>query len=346
VNVTSIQWTNFSANPLKYRDQAGKVVWACIHESPGCINCYAEGLAKRWHRGGSFNVPTMNTLTPFLDEKELESMRTVTAIKGKPVSGGKAFVCDMTDLFGDWVSDDLLDQLYSNVLEHRRDVTWQILTKRAKRMCEYLTWRYKDRIAPRHIWHGVSAEDQPRLDARLQWLLQTPSAVRFLSIEPLINHLQPRLSGGFCRACKQYTKGSIDGHCFEPTSPCFAGEMFIADGIDWVIVGGESGYRSRQCNVAWVRSIKRDCQRNGVPVFVKQLGSFVVDRNDTDFDGSSDEAWPVEIERREAIEEDINGFREEYQGAPVRVRLIDLMGGTPAEWPLDLRVREFPRRRR
>ena len=66
------------------------------------------------------------------------------------------------------------------------------------------------------------------------------------------------------------------------------------------------------------------------------------DRNDADFDGSSAKAWPVEIEQREAVEDSPNGYTEHWQGAEVRVHLLDKKGGDIQEWPDDLRVREFP----
>jgi len=190
VNRTSIEWTTFSANPLKYRDGAGNVVWGCVHASPGCQHCYSEQLAKRYGRGGPFNVPTMNGLTPFLDDVELHKMRTAKQVGGVAVSGSRCFIGDMTDIFGEWVPDDLLNRLFSNVLEIRTDVTWQLLTKRADRMRQYLSWRYGEgRIPSRNIHVGVSIEDQPRYDQRIGHLLRTPAAVRFISYEPALGPL-------------------------------------------------------------------------------------------------------------------------------------------------------------
>src|SRR4051812_14758294 len=116
---TNIEWTatprpdgtlepGYSANPLKYRDAAGNVVWGCVKTSPGCAHCYAETLAKRYGRGGPFTAATMRGLTPFLDEKELHRMLTY-----KPAAGKKCFVGDMTDVFGEWVPDELLDRLFA-----------------------------------------------------------------------------------------------------------------------------------------------------------------------------------------------------------------------------------------
>jgi hypothetical protein len=93
--------------------------------------------------------------------------------------------------------------------------------------------------------------------------------------------------------------------------------------------------------VEWIRSIVRQCKKAGVPCFVKQCGSNIIDRNDAGFQAEWDEGvgWSESVE----IEEDIYGFRECYQGADVRVRTRDPKGGDPTEWPEDLRVRQVPR---
>mgnify|MGYP000216823786 FL=1 len=112
--------------------------------------------------------------------------------------------------------------------------------------------------------------------------------------------------------------------------------------LDWVIVGGESGHDARPCDVRWVRAVVQHCQMAGVPVFVKQLGSHVRDRNDAGFLGEDERSWPDVIDQEDRIEHDLDGTRDGYQGAPVRIHLKSQKGGDPSEWPEDLRVREFP----
>lgn len=294
VQRTSIEWCDFSANPLKYRDASGRVVWACVHASPGCQHCYAETLAKRYSKGGPFNVPTTAKVAPFLDELELRRMLTY-----KPASGRRCFVGDMTDLFGEWVPDLLIAGLWE-VFERRSDVTWQVLTKRAQRLASF--WSRGARPLP-NVWLGVSCEDQQRADERIPLLLETPAAVRFVSAEPLLGplDLQPYLHG--------------------------------TTAIDWVIPGGESN--GRPCDVEWIRSIVRQCASYGVACFVKQLGSNVVDRNDAGFEGDTSGGWPMDT--------DTEDLEQGWQGQTVRVRLGNRKGGAPAEWPADLRVRQFPR---
>ncbi len=240
----------------------------------------------------------MEGLTPFLDEAELHKMKTAKQIGGLPVSGSRCFIGDMTDIFGEWVPDDLLNRLFSQVLEIRTDVTWQILTKRAERMRAYLSWRWGEgRIPSRHIHVGVSVENQHFADERITLLLQTPAALRFISAEPLL--------------------GPID-----LDSPVLQAD---SDGyLDWVIVGGESGPRSRPFNLEWARSIAEQCKSAGVPCFVKQLGS-----------------------KPESIAEHITwrGSRTLKPDGFYRC-LNDRKGGDPSEWPADLRLSEFPEARR
>ncbi len=314
MNVTPIQWTTFSANPLKYRAPDGRVVWACEKLSPGCTNCYAESRSHRYggaRRAGDWNAGVMATLTPFLDEAELHKMLTARTIGGMSVSGSKCFVGDMTDIFGEWVPDDLLDQLFA-VFALRPDVTWQVLTKRAERMRAYFAvdrtvlldridaasdeWTHgtiSDADWPlKNVWLGVSVENQHFADERIPLLLQTPAAVRFISAEPLL--------------------GEIDLH-----SPVLEADSDRY--LDWVIVGGESGRCARPCCLSWIRNIVHDCAEAKVACFVKQLGARP--HETTDDDGADGECtWPIGTE----------------------IRLKDSHGGDPKEWPAHLRVRQFP----
>jgi protein gp37 len=328
MNRTSIEWTDFSANPLKFHDQAGKVVWGCVHASPGCQHCYAETLAKRYGRGGPFSVPTMNGLTPFLDEKELRRMLTY-----KPASGKRCFVGDMTDVFGPWVPDELLDRLFA-VFALRNDVTWQVLTKRADRMRAYLSASdVRDRVtriaaavcgdpAPEmvvrfwpllHVWLGVSCEDQARADERVYDLIGTPAAVRFVSAEPLLGPIDFR----DIRPMRN-KRTVVQPLIHWPELDALRGEVvrdrmgFQCERLDWIIVGGESGAGARPCAIEWIDDIVSQCGTAGQPVFVKQTGS-----------------RPVFVTKDNAITGWIASHGQK--------------GGDPQRWPESLRVREFPR---
>jgi len=156
-------------------------------------------------------------------------------------------------------------------------LTFQILTKRPARVASHLP---SDWPLP-NVWLGVSVESRKWLH-RLDVLREVPAAIRFVSFEPLLEDL---------------------------------GEVDLA-GIDWAIVGGESGPGARPCDLAWIRSVVAQCRAAGVPVFVKQLG-----------------AWPCGKQAYMDLDPARGG----------RYVLRDRKGGDMSEWPEDLRVREFPR---
>lgn len=270
MNKTDISWTTFSANPLKYRTPDGKVVWACVKTSPGCANCYSEALANRWDRGKEFIAQNMEGLTPFLDEAELKKMLTAKTIQGIAVSGSRVFVGDMTDVFGAWVPDELLDRLFA-VFALRPGVTWQVLTKRAQTMWDYCSRMDRSRLDDAcgqfvdgcrfhgdlpawplpNVHLGVSVENQQYADERLPWLINTPAAVRFISYEPALGPLTLR--------------HPFDGKL---TRNWLGGER----GVSWVIAGGESGPNRRPCEVEWFADLALECKEAGVAFHMKQDG--------------------------------------------------------------------------
>ena len=327
---TGIEWTDATSNPFKFRDrETGEIVWACVKKSAGCANCYAETLAKRYGRGGPFTNVAMEKVEPFVCEKELKQLLTSTKLAGK-----KVFVGDMTDIFGEWVTDEMLDKFF-HTIENRPNVIFQLLTKRADRMKKYLSWRWGEgRIPSRHIWCGVSVENQAVADERIPLLLETPAAVRFLSCEPLIGAVDltkcwmsdksgwwNSLTGKLTCRIKLNAGGEAWGETEKP----------LRRPLDWIIIGGESGPGARPCNVDWIRSLVEQCSVAGVAAFVKQLGGYVQDKNariERQFPESM--CWPTAT-----AEDDAD-----------HIRITDLKnkkGGDPDEWPEDLRIREFPK---
>lgn len=115
--------------------------------------------------------------------------------------------------------------------------------------------------------------------------------------------------------------------------------------VGWVIVGGETGGGARFTYVKWVRSIVRQCREARCPCFVKQLGAKVLDRNDAGFDGCEPTSWPPRPGGGDPVLQwDVHGYVEDHQGADIRIVTMDRKGADMAEWPEDLRVREFPQR--
>lgn len=130
-----IEWTDYTANLIKYRDPEGRTVHGCIKVSPGCANCYASAWSARGltgERDGAFTAKRQATLTPYFDDAEAQRILRTR------VTGKRVFVGDMTDVFGEWVPDALLDRMFA-VFAMRPDLTFQVLTKRPERMRAYLT---------------------------------------------------------------------------------------------------------------------------------------------------------------------------------------------------------------
>jgi protein gp37 len=151
--------------------------------------------------------------------------------------------------------------------------------------------------APSNVWIGTSVEDQKRADERIPSILDIPAKFHFLSVEPLLGAV--KLTGNYWLTGQSRRKDKT------------LTEVGSGPRINWVIVGGESGPRSRPCNVAWIQSIVKQCAAAKVPCFVKQVGA------------------------KPEIEAPSGSW---MQPVPVKHR----KGGDPAEWPEGVRVRQFP----
>jgi protein gp37 len=200
----------------------------------------------------------------------------------------RVFVNSMSDLFHEKVPDEYIRDVFG-VMGMAEKHTFQILTKRAHRMeqwfgswaCgelqDYLHEMDKEWPLP-NVWLGVSVESQEYLDERVPSLLACPAAVRFISAEPLLGPLDMEVVE--CPVYKAEVKGIPNAHCgmcSEPgpgSGPCCKNGFFNAleEGVDWVIVGCESGSQkeTRPMDEAWVRDIRRQCRLHGAAFFYKQ----------------------------------------------------------------------------
>lgn len=287
---TPIGWTDFSANLLKYRNAEGKTVWACVHVTEGCRNCYSEALAKRWSRGEAFTAENMKLLTPYFDVDEANQI-----LNSKKITGKKVFIDDMTDLFGEWASDAIIDRHFV-VFAQRLDVTFQVLTKRARRMRDYMEnlSRRVLETAENYIPHmlywplpnvhlGVSCEDQKTADERIPLLLNTPATVRWASIEPLLNEVKLADPVIDWRDVDQYHTGEWDwlGHTF--AAGMLVGDVLLCrvchsggekdrfdSHLNGIVIGGESGHGHREMPLGAAVDLARRAKRAGVAVYFKQ----------------------------------------------------------------------------
>lgn len=194
-----------------------------------------------------------------------------------------------------------------------------------------------------NVWLGVSVENQETADERIPILLDTPAAHRFVSCEPLLDGLDLELERYLlsCKDCGNSGSGAYDGT--PGRTPCLCSDACIKRGegpsLDWVIVGGESGPGARPCDIAWIRSIVRQCESANVPCYVKQFGSHaIVDYYDRDF------RYLYEVKGWEWPDAEDWDERDGQPrpGSRSRLSFSDRSGRDPSEWPEDVRVQQFP----
>jgi protein gp37 len=213
----------------------------CTRASSGCDFCYAaKWMATR--RADAY---------PGLAKEVTVDGRKAYAFCGKIVllpdhlavplddrTPKRYFVNSMSDLFHKDVPDQFIDAVFT-VMEKTSWHQFQVLTKRPERMADFTEKRYKDVAPPANVWLGTSTENQEAYDERRPHLGKTKAAVRWLSVEPML--------------------GPID--------------FGSLDGIDWVVVGGESG-SDRRMEKIWVTGVRDQCAESKVPFFFKQWGEF------------------------------------------------------------------------
>jgi protein gp37 len=335
---TGIQWTDETWNP----------VVGCTKVSQGCKNCYAKTLHDQRHKAYLAGKKVAPQYAMPFEEVQLKPERLLDPIAWREPR--RVFVNSVSDLFHEDIPDSYIDKVFA-VMALAPAHTFQILTKRPERMRDYMLerwqpaigqtvgddrrsrvmaeveafvfeppqrpfgakrfWNAAGQLVARHqpwplpnVWLGVSVENQKAADERIPLLLQTPAAIRFLSCEPLLGPVNILES---IRVLHRQV-GDFD--------PVFANP----GGVDWVIVGGESGAKARSCDIGWIREIITQCREARVACFVKQVGLSVVVPmpGQSYYDGE-------------------NFVDDHALWLP-----HDSHGGDPEEWPADLRIREFP----
>jgi protein gp37 len=310
-NKTGIQWTDVTWNP----------VVGCTKVSQGCKNCYAKTLHDMRHKaflGGRNMAPQY--AQPFETVQLMPDRLDAPLRWQKP---HRVFVNSVSDLFHEDVPDTFIDRVFgvmARCQQEGRGHIFQVLTKRPERMRDYCNARLLG-LPLANVWLGVSVENQAAAEERIPLLQQTPAAIRFLSCEPLLGPIDFDAAGSLgAEMGDPFAFSALAGaDGVEPPIP----------GIDWVIVGGESGKNARPMDLAWVEQILADCDFSGVAAFVKQLGRVPM-MSEADWHGRPTH-WLLSARNRDAVPA---GF--------VPLKLHDSHGADMAEWPDRFRVREFP----
>ncbi len=265
---TKITWTDETWNP----------VTGCSKVSQGCKHCYAE---REWPR------LSVNPKSPY-HGREFTDVACHPDRLDAPLRWKKprmVFVNSMSDLFHEDVPDEFIDRVFA-VMAFSSRHTFQVLTKRPERMRDYfakltvdhlktvaknmghlfdfpsgfeilpIAMPYDHCFALSNVWLGVSAEDQETANYRIPHLLHTPAAVHFVSAEPLIGPVD-------------LTRVEMpDGDYLGPSLNNWGSDC----GIDWVIVGCESGAKARPMDLGWAKSLVAQCKASKrAKVFVKQI---------------------------------------------------------------------------
>lgn len=276
---TRIEWATATWNPMT----------GCTPISEACEHCYALRMLGR-------NLPSHSGPEPTFHPDRLD----VPLHWRKP---RRIFVCSMSDLFHEAFTDEQRDQVFAVMTLASRH-TFMVLTKRPGRMHRYLLdrqfeidearhalgrrleatwsrqqllsvygrtadeWRRIDEDWPLpHVWLGVTVENQQRADERIPILLDTPAAVRFVSVEPALGAVD-LLSIAADHDQYHYTN-AMEGYRLD-------GDMVEVPKLSWVILGGETGPGARPMQPQWALDVYRQCQAAGVPFFWKQGGTATV----------------------------------------------------------------------
>lgn len=346
---TKIEWADSTFNPWR----------GCTPVSTGpeggCLHCYAAALSKRtggpayeagaprWRTSeANWRIPRTWAAQPFVECMECgwrgEARRAklvdnppgfsppVDSARVCPMGCGpvlkatrrRVFCASLADVFDNEVDPAWRADLFA-LIKSTPDLDWLLLTKRignaAKMIAEaeretdigyspdFAAWPWPN------VWLGTTVVTQAEADRDLPKLLRTRAARRFVSLEPMLGEvdLLRAVSCEHCHGWGYHHYGPDEIGC----SACEGHQATPVDlaesGLDWVIVGGESGAGARSMVLGWAKDVVRQCQAAGLPVMVKQIGAKPTNR----------------------------------EGEPHAVK--DRKGGDMAEWPAELRVREFPR---
>lgn len=225
---------------IEWADRVWNPVVGCTPASAGCAHCYAKRIYERFYQ----ERPS--------SQVQLHPERLDDPLHWRYPS--RVLVNSMSDLFHYEVSYDFIADIVETIALSPKH-TFMVLTKRPKRMQFIFSEVMKilaDNPLP-NLWLGVTVENQQAADERIPLLLQTPAAVRFVSVEPMLG---PVDLGNYL--CLTHSKGGLT----------------LGNYLDWVICGGETGPGARPMHPDWVVSLRDQCVNANVPFFFKSWGDW------------------------------------------------------------------------
>jgi protein gp37 len=286
---SSIEWTDHTFNPW----------WGCTKVSPGCDRCYAETLGHRFGvRWGPLEARREPSFSYWDQPLRWNAKAERDGVRRR------VFCASMADVF-DTAGPVAAREWLFEVIEETPHLDWLLLTKRIGNATKMMPERWLKDPRP-NVWLGATVVNQEEADRDIPKLLDVPATLRFLSCEPLLgpvdledipNQNMLAEGQGHLNVLRQYA--------WECTGADYCDTCSIGAGIDWVIVGGESGHGARPFTLGWGKYIVRQCRAARVPVFIKQVGANPVNREGArcphirDRKGKVMEEWPEELRVRE-----------------------------------------------
>ena len=257
---------------IPWCDEVLNVTTGCTKCSPGCLNCYAERMAHRL-AGMEEKAGREPRYSAVVDNKGwMGNVICEESILDKPLHWKKPrriFIDSMSDLFHPEVPFEFIHKVFT-ITQKAYQHTYLILTKRADRMLEFVNTciqhgKNGQPIEPSegkyyhacYAWPhpnvhlGVSISNQAEADEKIPILLQIPAAVRWLSVEPMLEEIDLHLNWA-AKDCK----GTISSACTQ---------------LHGIIVGCESGPKRRPCKMEWIYGIVNQCRDANIPCYVKQI---------------------------------------------------------------------------
>lgn len=266
---SAISWTHHTFNPW----------WGCEKVSPACDNCYAEEFSARF-TPGLWGKGTPRRFFP--DKHWNDPVRWNKAAK-KAGEQHRVFCASMADICED--RDDLnphRERLWK-LIEETPNLNWMLLTKRPENYRKMLParWIIGEKPQRPNVWLGTTAENQRRADERIPELFTVRAAVYWVSAEPLLEAIDFEKHWS-----REVETGQLSG-------------AFV-HGVDWVIVGGESGEKARRMDLSWARDIQKQCKENGAAFHFKQKGDIVAAEMGCKNKAGKDlKEWPKDLQVQE-----------------------------------------------
>lgn len=270
---TNIEWCDSTFNPFI----------GCTKVSPGCDNCYAEKLMDhRMHKvvWGASQERVRTSAANW--RKPLAWNAAADAFMAAHGRRQRVFCASLADVFDNEVDPQWRFDLI-RLIEQTPNLDWLLLTKRIGNAAAMLDeavlainhgrWNWRDNVFP-NVWLGATIVNQADADRDIAKLLAVPAARRFLSMEPLLGPVN--LSAAFL-PCLNSSGVQMDPStgAYECCAACDYTGIGPEMGLDWIIVGGESGPGARPMHPIWARDLRDQCAAAGVPFLFKQWGEWL-----------------------------------------------------------------------